>query len=103
MEIKELQAQAENIINRIDEKLGAKHDDELILMHLTEELGEISREIINPKLKREDKNKDNLGEEIADLIILTSKLANNNSIDIENAISNKMKKLKERHKLKWQS
>jgi len=99
MELKELQTEAENIINKIDEKLKAKHDDEFVLIHLSEELGEVAREIINPKLRRGNKNKDNLSEEIADIILLTSKLANNNNIDIENAILNKIKKLNERHKL----
>ena len=99
MEIKELQTEAENIVNKIDEKLKVEHDNELILMHLTEEIGEIAREIINPKLRRVDKNGDNLSEEIADVILLTSKLANNNNINLEEAINNKIKKLKKRHNL----
>ena len=100
MEIKELQKQAEEITNKIDNKLDFIHNNENILIHLTEELGEISREILNPKLKRGNTNIENLKEEIADVTLLIFKLANNNNIDLENAINNKIEKLKQRHDLK---
>ena len=54
MEIKELQTEAENIINKIDNKLEFTHDNKNIILHLTEELGEISRQILNPELKRDN-------------------------------------------------
>lgn len=99
MELNELQEKAEEIINKIDNKLNFKHNNENLILHLTEELGETSRQILNPKLKRGELDLENLKEEIADLILLISKLANNNDIDIEEAINNKIKKLKERHNL----
>jgi NTP pyrophosphatase (non-canonical NTP hydrolase) len=99
MEMNELQKNLLDMVNRIDKKEGVNHNDELTLMHLTEEFGEVSREIINPKLKRGDINIKNLQEEIADVIILISKLANNHNINIEEAIKNKMIQLKERHNL----
>jgi|SRR3989344_7419836 len=100
MEIKELQKQAEDIINKIDNKLEFTHNNKNIILHLTEELGEISRQILNPELKRQNMDIDNLKEEIADVILLISKLANNNKIDIEEAIESKIEKLKLRHDLK---
>lgn len=100
MEIKELQKRAEEIINEIDSKLGFTHDNKNLILHLTEELGEISRQILNPELKRQEMNTENLKEEIADVMLLLSKLANNNQIDIEEAIENKIEKLKLRHDLK---
>jgi len=99
MEIKELQEQAEEITNKINNKLDFIHSNENTLIHLIEELGEISREILNPKLKRDDTDIENLEEEIADVILLIFKLANNNNINIENAIKNKIQKLKKRHNL----
>ena len=99
MEIEELQNQSEEIINKIDNKLEFTHNDKNIILHLTEELGEISRQILNPELKRQEKDLNNLEEEIADVILLLSKLANNNNINIEQAIKNKIQKLKQRHNL----
>ncbi len=100
MEIKELQKKAEEIISKIDSKLGFTHDNKNLILHLTEELGEISRQILNPELKRQEIDIENLKEEIADVMLLLSKLANNNQIDIEEAIENKIEKLKLRHDLK---
>jgi len=99
MEIKELQKQAEEIINKIDSKLEFTHDNKNLILHLTEELGEISKQILNPGLKRQETDIENLKEEIADVILLISKLANNNNIDIEEAIKNKIEKLKLRHNI----
>ncbi len=99
MEIKELQEKAEEIINQIDEKTGAKHDVETTTMHLCEETGEICRAIINLKFKKESTNIENLKQEIADVILLTSKLANSYGIDIEKSIKDKIEKLKQRHNL----
>lgn len=100
MEIKELQKQAEEIVNKIDNKLEFTHDNKNTILHLTEELGEISRQILNPELKRQKADIGNLKEEIADVILLLCKLANNNNIDIEESVKNKIEKLKQRHNLK---
>ena len=94
-----MQEQAEEIINKIDNKLEFTHNNKNIIVHLTEELGEISRQILNPELKRQNINIENLKEEIADVILLLSKLANNNDIDIEEAVKNKIEKLKQMHNL----
>ncbi len=99
MEIQELQKKSEDIVNLIDKKLKVNHNDELVLMHLTEELDEIAREILNPKFNRDKKNTENIKDEIADIFLLTSKLADNNNIDIEEAVNNKIIKLKQRHNL----
>ena len=99
MDIKDFQKKSEKLINDIDKKLGVIHNDELIILHLTEELGELSRQIINPKLKRGETDIKNLEEEIADVIIQISKLASNHNINIEDAIKTKIAKLKEKHKL----
>ena len=99
MEIKEFQDKCVIIVNEIDEKLKANHDNETTILHLIEEFGEIARQIVNPRLNRDKINKENLEEEIADVILLISKLADNNEIDIEKAVNKKIKELKERHNL----
>jgi len=100
MEIKEVQRESEKIVNEVYDKIGAAKDSEAIFLHLVEELGEISRQINNPKLKRQETDIDSLREEIADVILLVSKLASNYNIDIEKAVKNKIEKLKQRHNLK---
>lgn len=100
MEIKELQEESEKIVNEVYKKIGALKDNETIFMHLTEELGEIARQLVNPRLKRDNTDIENLKEEIADVILLTSKLASNHNIDIEEAVKDKIQKLKSRYNLK---
>jgi len=99
MNLNELQKESKEIIDRIDEKLSTKHTDENTIIHLTEELGEIARQINNKNIRHAEQDKDNLAEEIADVIILTSQIANNNGINIDLAILNKINKLKQRHNL----
>ena len=48
---------------------------------------------------KEKMNIENLEEEIADVLLLTTRLANIYKIDIENSIIKKIEKLKERHGL----
>jgi len=73
MEVREMQKQLIELVDKIDAKLNFIHTDENSVMHLTEELGEISRQVLNPKMKREDFNIENLGEEIPILVNLESK------------------------------
>ena len=75
MEIKDLQNQAEEIVNKAYEKEGSMKDSDTIFMHLIEEIGEVSRQLVNPKLKRDNTDISNLKDELADVVLLTSKLA----------------------------
>lgn len=55
-----------------------------IVLHLTEELGEISRRILRFEgYKIEKFDKKELGEELTDLLYLTLKLANKFEIDLD--------------------
>ncbi len=96
MEIKEIQKQSREIIDKIDSKYGKKHDVETTFIHLIEEIGEISRQLYNSKIGRDKLDKENMSEEIADCIILLSKLADSYNIDLEKAITNKIRQLNER-------
>ncbi len=99
MEIEELQKISEEIINKIDNKLNVKHNDSLTLRHLIEEFGELANEIDKPDLRNGTVNKENVEEELADMILLLTKIADNNNINLEQAINNKIQKLKQRHSL----
>ncbi len=100
MEIKELQKLMNNTVDLIDEKFNCKHDVNNTFLHLIEEIGEVADEINKPNIRNKETDIENLGEEIADCVILLTKLAVIYNIDIEDAIKNKIEKLKIRHNLK---
>ena len=72
-----------------------------IIARLAEETGELAREInhkYGPKKKKPTENKQDIGEEIADIFFTLICLANSLDIDIDDAFKKKMKKLKSRDK-----
>jgi len=102
MEIEELQQLAKKVIDLIDSKMKGHHDSDTTIIHLYEELGEISRQLYNGKIGREKLDKENLAEEISDCLILLLHLSKLYDFDIEKEIKNKIEKLKQRHKdLDW--
>jgi NTP pyrophosphatase (non-canonical NTP hydrolase) len=68
-----------------DQKYGWEGDKEShIALHMTEELGEISRLILRLEgYKHEEYSKKALAEELIDLLYLTIKLGNTAGIDLE--------------------
>jgi NTP pyrophosphatase (non-canonical NTP hydrolase) len=98
----EMQLKINKMIDDIDKKSWkgkARHDMETTMIHLTEELGEISRQLYNEKTGRDNLNKENLSEEIADVVMLLNKLASLYDIDVESAVKTKLDVLKKRHNL----
>ena len=72
-------------VREYDKKYGWTHDPENhIVIHMAEELGEISRNILRFEgYKKEAFVKKKLAEEIVDLLYLTLKLANKADIDLD--------------------
>ncbi len=102
MSLNQTQQQVENWIKEI----GIRYFNELTNMAiLTEEVGEVARIMARrygeQSEKEEDKNKE-LGEELADVIFVTTCIANQTGIDLEAAFQKKLQKNKlrdaERHK-----
>jgi len=79
--LKEFQKQ----VTEYDGKYGWGEDKAShIVLHLTEELGEISRRILRLEgYKKEEFSKKELAEELTDLLYLTLKLANKFDIDLD--------------------
>ncbi|MBS3088483.1 hypothetical protein J4402_01755 [Candidatus Pacearchaeota archaeon] len=95
MNIQQLQQQSSELLDKIDSKHpDKKHDAETTFIHLIEELGEVARQLFNEKIGRDKIDKENLSEEIADCTILLSKLSSNYNINLEQAIIDKLTKLK---------
>lgn len=72
-------------VKEYDKKFGWDKDMEShVVLHLMEELGEISRDVMRYEgYKTEDFNKDALAQEFTDLLYLTFKLANKFDIDLD--------------------
>jgi NTP pyrophosphatase (non-canonical NTP hydrolase) len=100
MDIKEAQKQSYQIIEDWCKKNNRKHNSETVFLHLVEEVGELSREINHKKSNwRQDFDKKRLEEELADVLDKVFILAIDYGVDLEQAFSDKIKKLRKRFKL----
>ena len=99
MEVKELQSKINNTIELIDKQIGVEHDVNSTFLHLIEELGEVANQLNKPNIRKEKIEKENLADEIADVLLLTTRIAHLHDVDIEKAILNKIEKLRKRHNL----
>lgn len=91
MEIKEMQDK----IHKHIEKHGGYWEPMMILGRLAEETGEVAR-IMNTtfgqKKIRNPENESELEEELADLLVVVTALANTQNIDLEKALVEKLEK-----------
>jgi len=72
-------------VREYDKKHGWDKDSaEHVVLHMLEELGEISREVMREGgYKKEEIDKERLAEELTDLLYLTFKLANQFDIKLD--------------------
>jgi NTP pyrophosphatase (non-canonical NTP hydrolase) len=97
MDIKEIEKQ---IVNFAKKRALAKKFDltpELSYIHLTEELGEVARQLSNKKIRPDLFDEGNLKEEIADVILEAIILANLCKADLDKEISQKIDNLFKKH------
>ena len=99
MELKEFQKKANEIIYIIDRKLEVEHNSSNTFVHVIEEIGELTNQLNKPDIGKENINKEELSDELADVFLLLTKLASCYEVDIEKAMENKIEKLKQRHNL----
>ncbi len=102
MTLKQLQKQVDKWVNRFTEGYWKPHE---ILARLTEETGELAREINNlygPKKKKKTESVNELGDEIADVIFTLACLANSKNIDLDKSFQKMMDKLNKRDKNRWE-
>jgi len=95
-----MQLKTNKIIDDIDKRMKGIHDTDTTIIHLSEEFEEISRQIYNQKIGRDNLDRKNMAEEIADVMMLLNKLATLHDIDVEKALIEKMDVLRKRHNLK---
>lgn len=99
MEVKELQSKINETIELIDEKTGVEHNVNNTFLHLIEELGEVANQLNKPNIRNEKIRKEDLSDELGDVLLLITRIAHLHDVDIEEAVEEKIKKLKERHNL----
>ena len=74
------------------------------LARLTEEVGELAREInhqYGEKPKKEDEQNNNIASEIGDILYILAALANSIDIDLETAFNQIMSKYRQRDAQRW--
>lgn len=97
--LNEFQGLAVKIVKDLDKIRDINHDKDVTMHHLTEELGEIAREIFNDKTGRDNIDRENLKGEIIDIMVLASHLAYLHDIELEDALQFKLNNFKERFNL----
>ena len=107
MNLKELQEHAVDINKKLGEQFDLNGDQRVrALAHMVkiqEEVGELSEETLTRyKLQREHKlnnaDKENLEKEVADVIFATCTFAANFDIDLDKALTERIKVVKKRYK-----
>jgi NTP pyrophosphatase (non-canonical NTP hydrolase) len=96
MEIKDFQ---EKVLASFSEVAKAPnrrpHTKQSAIIHLTEELGEIARQVNNEFHRPEKFNKENLGEELADLMMFIAVIADLYDIDLSQKMKASIEKVKQ--------
>lgn len=80
------------------ESLDSEINPEIVFMHLSEEIGEIARQMVNKNLSMRKYEEENLKEEIAQSIVDLMVLSQLFGMDLEKELAKKMNEMKERGK-----
>jgi len=99
MEISEMQNSMLEIAEKMNEGKDCGVTAELSPMRLAEEVGILSGEFFNQKVKPENFNEENRKKAIRDIILESLLLAELLDIDISKDLESKINELKERFKL----
>ena len=98
MSLKNIQEEVDNWVNQFKQPYWKPHE---ILARLTEEVGELAREvnhIYGPKKKKSTEDIKEMEDEIADVIFTLVCLANSHKIDLDKAFKKVMDKCYSRDK-----
>jgi len=78
------------------EELGVNLTAELVFFHLSEEIGEIARQLVNKNLPMREYEESNLKEEIAQAILDLLVLSEVFRVDLSEALNKKMEEMTKR-------
>lgn len=100
MDLKEIQNRIVNFSKLRASKKEYDLTPELVFIHLTEELGEIARQLSSKRMRPEKFDEENLKEEIVDVILESFVLANLCDVDLEKELAKKIEILFQKHEFK---
>jgi NTP pyrophosphatase (non-canonical NTP hydrolase) len=98
MDVKKLQRKIIKSMTEWDKLKRKKYVPETAFYHLVEEVGELSKELVNERRRPEKYSKEKLIDAIGDILIYTVLLASLYKVDIEKLILNIIKQDKKRMK-----
>lgn len=97
MEMKKFQEKCARIVKNIDNNYNLNRTPELSFIQLTEEIGELAKEVNRPTLRRQTIDPKELNGEFADIMLQLAVLAKMYDVDLESAVDYKLKELQSRH------
>ncbi len=96
MEIKEFQKEILRVFSEMDRMPNRKeHTKQSALIHMTEEMGEIARQLTNEEHRPEKFSKENLAEELADTMMFIVLLAHYYEIDLSKEMKESISRVEE--------
>jgi NTP pyrophosphatase (non-canonical NTP hydrolase) len=101
MDLKEAQARVDQWISQFEEGYWPPMDN---LARLMEEVGEVARELnhlYGSKPKRPDEPAQDLAIELADVLFVLLVIANEQKIDLDDALSRVLRKYRDRDSYRW--
>ena len=99
--LKDLQKEVDDYIGQFKEGYFTPME---LMARLTEELGELSREVMHnfgPKKKKSSEEENSIEAEIGDMLFVLTCMANSLDIDMEKAHNKVMEKFNSRDKDRW--
>ena len=97
MDINSIQKRIVEFAKKRAKAKNFQDNPELTFMHLTEEIGEVARQLTNKKMRPELFNKENLKEEIVDVILESLILAHQYDVNLDEEINKKIEALYKKH------
>ncbi|MCX6742207.1 MAG: hypothetical protein NTX24_03480 [Candidatus Pacearchaeota archaeon] len=98
MDILELSDEIYKLQKKRVSELGSELTPELVFMHLSEEIGEIARQLVNKNLKMRKYDHNNLIEEITQSMLDLLVLSKIYDIDLPVEVRKKIEEMKSRQK-----
>ena len=86
MEVKNFQNKITEFVSAWDKKRNVSPNEQLVLNHIVEEIGELAREYVNKESRKERFSEKELNNAIGDTIMQLIELASLRNLDIENLI-----------------
>jgi NTP pyrophosphatase (non-canonical NTP hydrolase) len=96
MEVKNFQHQIVEFVATWDKKRNTQPSEQLTFVHIVEEVGELAREYVNQKSRRDKFSEEELNNAIGDALMQLVQLASLRGLDIEDLI---MKIIEDEQKL----